>query len=195
MPGTLSTVVEPAVVVMLSGPLDGLANVDVQMIAAPDNNGSGIAPLGSSVHVCVAPTGNPDNVQVGAAAGLGPLLRQRPDTVTGCPATALAGTVVTALMSACGVMASGLASTLFVKLLSAVAALAVVAMLSGPVPGAAKVEEQRIAEPLGSGSGMAPVGSSVHETVAPIGNPVSAQVGPTAALGPAFKHRPDTVTD
>lgn len=84
---------------------------------------------------------------------------------------------------------------MFVRLLSAVAALAVVAMLSGPVPGAAKVDEQIIAEPLGSGSGMAPVGSSVHATIAPIGNPVSAHVGPTAALGPAFKQRPDTVTD
>jgi hypothetical protein len=86
-------------------------------------------------------------------------------------------------------------STLFVKLLSAVAALAVVVMLSGPVPGAAKVDEQSIAEALGSGSGMAPVGSSVHNEDAPTGNPVSAQPGPAAAFGPAFKHRPETVTD
>jgi hypothetical protein len=92
-----SAVVLPAVVVMFSGPLAGAVNVLVQVMLAPTASGSG---TGFGVQLCVAPAGRPVNTQVGAAAALGPALVQVPLTVTLCPASALAGTVVTAPMSA-----------------------------------------------------------------------------------------------
>lgn len=99
--GTGSAVVVPVVVVMFSGPVAGAVNVDVHVtvVPAPGACGSGI---GLGVQLWVAPGGSPDNAQDGAAAGLGPLFTQIPDTDTGCPALTLAGTVVVATTSACG---------------------------------------------------------------------------------------------
>ena len=95
--GAGSAVTLPAVVVMLSEPTAGAAKVLEQVMLAPTASGLG---TGLGRQVCVAPTGNPLNTQVGAAAGLGPALLQVPLTVTACPATGFAGTVVAATMSA-----------------------------------------------------------------------------------------------
>jgi hypothetical protein len=92
-----SAVVLPAVVVMLRDPLAGAVNVLLQVMTPPNAK---LAGSGEGVQVCVAPGGKPLKAQLGDAAALGPALVHVPLTVTGCPAVALAGTVVTATMSA-----------------------------------------------------------------------------------------------
>jgi hypothetical protein len=74
-----SAVVEPAVVVMLKGPVAGAMKVLVQVMALPRGK---LAGTGLGRHDWVAPAGRPLSVQVGAAAALGPALVQVPLTVT-----------------------------------------------------------------------------------------------------------------
>jgi hypothetical protein len=95
-----SAVLDPVVVVMLRAPTAGALKVDVQVIDCPTPNGLG---AGVGVQVCVAPEGSPLNTHVADAAALGPAFVHTPLTVTGWPALTLAGTVVLACMSACGV--------------------------------------------------------------------------------------------
>lgn len=80
LPGVGSAVELPAVVVMFNGPDAGALNVLVQVIVAPSARGLG---AGFGRQDCVAPDGSPLKAQVGAAAALGPLLVQVPETVTG----------------------------------------------------------------------------------------------------------------
>ena len=61
----------------------------VQVTDPPNASGFGI---GLGRQDWVAPGGNPLKLQVGAAAALGPLLVQVPETVTGCPAATDEGT-------------------------------------------------------------------------------------------------------
>jgi hypothetical protein len=96
--GTGSAVLLPAVVTILSDPVAGAVKVDVHVILLPTGNGFG---AGFGVQVCVAPAGSPLSTQVSAAAGLGPLFVHVPVAVTLWPAFTVAGTVVTACMSAC----------------------------------------------------------------------------------------------
>jgi hypothetical protein len=77
--GMGSGVVEPAVVVMLKGPLAGDTKVLVQVMALPRGK---LAGMGLGVQLCVAPAGKPLKAQVGAAAALGPALVHTPLTVT-----------------------------------------------------------------------------------------------------------------
>jgi hypothetical protein len=76
--GMGSAVVEPAVVVMLKGPVAGAMKVLVQVMALP----RGKLGMALGVHDWVAPAGRPLKEQVGAAAALGPALVQVPLTVT-----------------------------------------------------------------------------------------------------------------
>jgi hypothetical protein len=96
-----SAVAEPAVVVIDSGPLPGAVKLALQVIDCPEGNGFG---AGLGVQVCGVPGGRPDNAQVGDAAALGPALVQVPLTFTVWPAFTVAGTVVVACRSACGVV-------------------------------------------------------------------------------------------
>jgi hypothetical protein len=130
--GTGSAVLEPAVVMMLSVPLAGAANVDVQVMLLPTASGSG---AGLGVQVCVAPVGKPLRVQVGAAAGLGPLLVHTPLTVTGWPAFTVAGTVVTACISACGETVALICAVLLPATGSAVLEPAMPVIVTAPVGG------------------------------------------------------------
>jgi hypothetical protein len=127
-----SAVVLPAVVVMLSGPLAGVVKVEVQVMLLPTAKALG---SGLGVQLCVAPTGKPLKAQLGAAAGLGPLLVHVPLTVTGCPALALAGTVVAATMSACGTTLVAACALLLPGVGSAVLDPAVPVMVMPPVAG------------------------------------------------------------
>jgi hypothetical protein len=129
---TGSAVVVPAVVVMLKGPLAGAVKVDVQLMLLPSARGLG---TGLGVQVWVAPAGKPLRAQVGAAAALGPLLLQVPLTVTGCPAVALVGTVVTAAMSACGTTLVLACALLLAVLGSAVLLPAVPVTVMAPLAG------------------------------------------------------------
>lgn len=78
--GLGSSVVVPAVVRILNVPLLGAVNVLVQVMLSFSAR---VAGTGFGVHVLVAPGGRPVSVQLGAAAGLTPLLVHVPDTVTG----------------------------------------------------------------------------------------------------------------
>lgn len=97
--GAGSSVVEPAVALIDSGPLGGATKVDVQVIALLTVSGLG---AGLGTQLCVAPGGNPLKLQLAAIASLTPLLVHVPETVTGWPALTLAGTLVTATISANG---------------------------------------------------------------------------------------------
>jgi hypothetical protein len=127
-----SAVLVPAVVVMLKGPLAGVVKVLVQVILLPTARGLG---TGLGVQLWVAPAGNPLRAQVGAVAGLTPLLVQLPLTVTGWPAVALAGTVVTATMSACGTTLVLACALLLAVLGSAVVLPAVAVTVMAPLAG------------------------------------------------------------
>jgi hypothetical protein len=127
-----SAVVVPAVVVMLRGPLAGVVKVEVQVMLLPSAKGLG---TGLGIQVWVAPAGKPLRAQVGAAAALGPLFVQLPLTVTGCPAVALAGTVVTAAMSACGTTLVLACALLLAVLGSAVLLPAVPVTVMAPLAG------------------------------------------------------------
>jgi hypothetical protein len=142
--------------------------------------------------VAVAPVGRELTLQVGAAAGLGPLLVQVTVPVAVLPAIGLLGKPATvAAMSACGTMVMGLVSALLTGIGSAVVLPAVVVIFKGPAPGAAKVEVQVIAAPKASGLGT---GLGVQVWVAPAGRPLSTQVAVAAALGPLLVQVPLTVT-
>lgn len=191
---TGSAVVDPAVTVAVTLPLTGATYATLHTMFAPLDSGAVVGLAG--VQLTVAPAGSPGIVQRAAIASLGPLFTHVIVPVTACPALTDVGKVlpITA-MSACGVTISGLLSTLLARLLSAVAAEAVVAIFSGPLAGAVNADVQTIALPAASGSGTAPLGSSVHDCVAPLGKPLKAQPAATAALMPALRQRPLTVTD
>jgi hypothetical protein len=174
-----SAVVVPALVVTLSAPLAGAGKVDVQVIASPTSSGFG---TGLGVQLCVAPAGRPLSVQVGAAALLGPLLVQVPLTVTGWPATVLAGTVVAATMSACGTTVSVVLAGLFAGTGSGVVVPAVPVIVTVPLGGAVKLTLHVRLWPTASDAG---VGVGVQVTVAPAGNAAvgTLQVGATAGSG------------
>ncbi len=176
--GTGSAVSEPAVVVMLSAPLPGAGKVLVHVITAPTGNGS-LAPE----QLCTAPAGKPLSEQVGVAAALGPLLVQVPLTVTGCPAVAEAGIVVTATISASGTTPTDCCATLLPGTGSAVEEPAVPVTVTPPLTGAVKLTEQTIAEPNAS---EATGCTGTQTTVAPDGTPATAQVALAAALGPSL---------
>jgi hypothetical protein len=144
------------------------------------------------LHVTVAPGGKPVGTHVASAATLGPLLVQVSVPVTALPADGLPGKPLnTAAISACGVITSGSVAVLLPATGSAVVVLVVAVMLSVPLAGALNVLVQVTKPPVGKGSG---VGLGSHDTVAPGGKPVSAQVGANALLGPALVHTPVTVT-
>ena len=173
----------------MTPPLAGTTKLTVQVMDAPSANGFGV---GLGKQLTVAPAGTPATAQVGAAAGLGPLLVQVtvPDTLA--PAAAVAGNPVTvACISACGVTTRGLASTLFAGVGSSVELPAVVVMLRVPDAGAVNVLVQVMLPPNGSGSG---IGLGLHDCVAPAGKPVSTHVGTAAPEGPALVQVPLTVT-
>jgi hypothetical protein len=176
--GTGSAVALPAVVVMFKVPLAGAVNVEVHVIDCPTASGLG---AGAGVQVCVAPVGKPLNAQVGEAAALGPALVHTPLTVTGCPAVALAGTEVTARISACGVTVAVLCAVLLGLLGSDVLVVAVPVTVTEPLAGTGYDTAQVIALPTASeGTGLL----GVQFTVAPGGKPPTAQLALAAALGP-----------
>jgi hypothetical protein len=112
--------------------------------------------------------------------------------VTTVPAGALAGNPVTsACISACGVITSGLLSTLFELLGSDVEEAAVVEMFNVPFAGAEKVLVQVICDAMAKFAGN---GLGLQDCVAPGGSPESTQVGAMATLGPKLEQAPVTVT-
>jgi hypothetical protein len=124
------------VVLIVSTPFAGATNDELQITDAPAANGLGAA-LGEQV--CVVPGGNPDNAHVTPTAGLGPKFVQVPLTVTGSPAEALAGAVVTACMSAHGTAPADCCATLLAGSGSGVVELAVPTTVTPPVTGAVKL--------------------------------------------------------
>ena len=189
MPELGSAVVLPAVVETFSVPAAGALNVLVQVMVAPTANGFG---TGLGKHDCVAPAGNPLRPQEGAAALLGPLLVQVPDTVIGCPATADGCTVVTATMSACGTLPTDCCEVLLPGAGSGVVLPAVPVTVTPPLGGTVKLTVHEIDDPTANGLGMR---LGKHDTVAPGGTAVTAQLGVAAGLGPLLLHNtvPDTV--
>ena len=176
--GVGSVVPLAAVVMMLNTPEAGAVKVLVQVTLAPTASELGI---GFGTHVCVAPDGNPPSTQVGAPAALGPALLQVPLTVTGCPAMALAGTVVTACMSARGTAVTVADAELFALTGSAVVVLAVTATVTDPMAGTTKLTAHEIvalSARLATGEG----GTQV--TTAPAGSAPIAQPADAALLGP-----------
>ena len=176
--GKGSAVKDPAVVMMASVPLAGAGKVLVHVITPPTASG-----LAAAEQRCTAPTGKPLRAQLGVAAALGPLLVQVPLTVTGCPATVDAGTVVTAAMSACGTTPTDCCATLFPGVGSAVDDPAVPVTVTPPLPGTTNVAVQTILEPTASETTGC---TGTHATVALGGKPATAQVALSAALGPAL---------
>ncbi len=177
-PGTGSAVSEPAVVVMLSTPLPGAGKVLVQVITEPTGSG-----LLAPEQLCTAPAGNPLSAQVGVAAALGPLLVHVPLTMTGCPAVADAGTVVTAAISAKGTTPTDCCATLLPGNGSAVVEPAVPVTVTPPLTGAVKLTEQTIVAPtVSEATGC----TGAHTTVAPDGKPATAHVALVATLGPSL---------
>ena len=159
------------------------------MIVAPTAK---LATGGGGTHVTVAFAGNPVTTHPAAAAGLGPRFVQVAVPVTTVPAGALAGKPVTsACISACGVIAKGLLSTLFELLGSDVTDPAVVEMFNVPFAGAENVLVQVICDAIGKFAGK---GLGLQDCVAPAGRPERVQVGVAATLGPKFEQTPVTVT-
>jgi hypothetical protein len=189
----LSAVAAEALVVILSDPLAGAVNVDVQIIALPAASGSGTAPLGSNVHDCVAPPGKPLKAQLAATATLIPAFVQRPLTVTDCPdSTEPMGTVVTACMSAIGDTVVFCCARLFAGAGSIVLVEASAVTTTSPEAGTIKLTAHVIAAPTGKGLG---VGDGTQLTTEPNGKVSTAHCGLVAALGPAFRHVTVAVTE
>jgi hypothetical protein len=135
-----SAVLEPATPETVTPPLTGTAKLTVQLMLPPTLNG-----LVADAQLIVALAGTPDTAHVGVAARLGPLLVHVTVPLTVDPTGALAGNPDTmACMSACGVIARGLVSTLLPLTGSGVVEPAVVVMLSGPEAGALNVLVQVI---------------------------------------------------
>jgi hypothetical protein len=176
--GTGSAVLLPAVVVMLSAPLVGALKVLVQVMTA--FNARVLAGDGGEQD-WVAPAGNPLSAQVAAVALLGPVLVQVPLTVTLCPATALAGTVVAVCMSACATAPIVCWAWLLVATGSAVLDDAVPVTVTPPEAGTTKLTVQAMA--LLAPRGLAAAGQF---TVAPGGSPEGTQLALAAGLGPAL---------
>lgn len=193
LPGLASAVADPAVPVILIGaPSAGAINDTLHVIVLPT---ASVATGGVGLHTVVAPGGRPVTAQVAVCAALGPLLKQVTTPVTVLPAGGLVGNpAMPACISARGVIAMGCVATLLAGLVSCVLVPATAEILSGPVPGAAKVAVHVItpAAPTGCGSGA---GLGVQVCGVPAGKPVSAQLGAAAVLGPLFVHVPVTVTD
>lgn len=124
-----SDVVEPAVVLTFSAPLVGAVKLALQVILWPTGNGLG---AGLGVQVCGVPGGRPESAQVGAAAGLGPLLVHTPLTFTVWPAVTVAGAVVVDCMSACSAIAVDACAWLLPGLGSAVVEPAVPVIVMPP---------------------------------------------------------------
>ena len=184
-----SKVVDAAVPTTVTVLQDVGVNRTVQVMDAPTASGLG---AGIGKQATVAPGGNPATLQVGSAAGLGPLLVQVTVPLTVVPAAAVAGKPVTvACMSACGSTVIGAGLTLLPVFGSAVVLPAVVVIVSGPVAGAGKVLLQVIVAPTAIGLGA---GLGMHDCVAPGGRPLSTQVAAAAGLGPALVQVPLTVT-
>jgi hypothetical protein len=186
-------VLVPAVPVTVMPPVAGTVKLTAQLIEAPTASGLG---AGLGVHTATAPAGTLVTLQLGLAAGLGPLLVQVMAPLAFEPAGGLLGKpLATATMSACGAIVSGLMSVLLAGSASAVEVPAVVVMFKLPpapkLAGALKVLVQVMLEPTASGSGA---GLGAQLCVAPAGKPLNAQVGAAAALGPALLHTPLTVT-
>ena len=182
-----SAVLEPATPETVTPPLTGTTKLTEQFMLPPTPNG-----LVADEQVIVALAGTPETAHVGVAARLGPLLVQVTVPLTVDPTGALAGNPDTiACISACGVTAMGLVSTLLLLTGSGVVEPAVVVMLSGPEAGALNVLVQVIDWPKGKLAGK---GLGRHDCVVPAGKPLNAQVGDAAALGPALVQVPLTVT-
>jgi hypothetical protein len=173
---TGSAVLVPAVVTMLSGPAPGAMKVLVQVMIDPTTKG-----LAGALHVCVAPDGRPLSAHVGAAAMLGPALVHTPETVTETPALTLAGTVVAACMSACGMTVMGVLALLLPGAGSAVLLLLVPTTVTVPLAGAMNLTVQTM---LALRARLVTGGGGTQATVAPAGRPVTAQPAAAAALGP-----------
>ena len=184
-----SVVPELVLSAMSRVPLAGAVKVLLQVMTAPAAMGEG---AGLGVQLRVAPGGKPESSHtIGATASLGPPLVQVPVTVTDCPALTVAGaTVIAAFMSARGVTVRVALLTLLAPLGSLVVVPAVVVMVSGPLAGALKVLVQVIELLTVSG-----LGAGAQLCVAPLGKPLSAQVGVAASLGPLLMQVPVTVTD
>ena len=88
----------PAVTVPLMAPDVGAVNVAAQTMELPF--GSGVEVGTVCEQFTVAPLGNPVIEQVAASAALGPALVQVNEPLTVLPATAVAGKVAEAVMSA-----------------------------------------------------------------------------------------------
>jgi hypothetical protein len=177
---TGSVVALPAVVVRLRLPLAGAVKLAAQVMMPLSGNGFG---AGFGVQVCAVPGGSPPITQLGAAAGLGPALVQVPVTVTVCPAFTVAGAVMAACMSACGVTLAEACAALLAVFGSCVLLPATPVIVMPPVAGVVKLTAQVMAEPTGSGFGA---GFGVQLTVAPGGVLVTVQLGLAAGLGPAL---------
>ena len=185
LPGLLSCVKLPATVLTVMVPLSGAINVDVHVITSVVAGGvtPSVAGAGLGVQVCVAPAGNPTNAQLGVVATLGPLLIQVPLTVTDCPASAVAGAVVWACISAIGTMPTDCCVVLLAGVGSSMvlAAVPVMVTLGTPLAGAVKLTLQTILWPTGSGSSA---GLGVQIATAPEGSELTVQLAPGAGLGP-----------
>ena len=187
---TGSAVVVLAVPMTVIVPLGGAVKLTLQVIVAPAPS---VAVGDDGEQTTVAPAGKPVTAQPALAAALGPRLVQVTVPVTTEPAGGLLGKpLMTACMSACGVMTMGLVSTLFDGFGSAVMLPAVVLMLSVPLAGAVNVLVQVIVALTVRGSG---IGSGTQLCVAPGGNPLNTHVGVAAGLKPAFVQVPLTVTN
>jgi hypothetical protein len=186
---TGSSVIEPAVVVMLSGPLCGAVKVLVHTISMPAPTFMG---FGAGVHDWVAPAGKPLKAQLAPVAGLTPRLIQVPLTVTESPAlTVAAGKVVVACISACGTTLVLACAALLVGSGSAVVEPATPVIVKPPLTGANMLTEQLMVPPTAK---LVTGGVGVHTIVAPLGKLVVAHVAAAAALGPKLVHTTVPVT-
>ena len=185
-----SPVLDPAVPATVTVPLTGAVKLTSHRMASPT---ASTVSGGAGRQVTTAPAGKPATAQVALAAALGPLLTQLTVPVTVLPAGAFAGKPESvAAMSACGVMATGLVSTLLPGLLSCVRLPATVLIESVPLAGAVNVAVQVITAETARVAGT---GSGKQLCTAPGGKPAKVQVGVVATLGPALVQVPLTVTD
>jgi hypothetical protein len=180
---TGSVALVPLVAVTVTVPLGGAVKLTAQLMAEPTASGSD---TGFGVQFTVAPDGRPavGTVQVGAVAGLGPLLVQVTAPLTALPGSGLVGkAVIATAMSAWTATLIGVLAGLFVATGSGVLLAAVAEIVTEPLAGAVKLTAQLIDAPTASGLGA---GAGVQFTVAPAGRPAvgTLQVGDAAGSGP-----------